>query len=68
MAAAAPDLSGLMWIGALGGLVWIGAIAEVVGESAGWALAVMLGGAGLVGLAVVIARLRPAVTARGARL
>jgi hypothetical protein len=68
VAAAALDLSGLMWIGALGGLVWIGAIAEVVGESAGWALAVMLGGAALVGLAVVIARLRPAVTARGARL
>ena len=66
--AAALDLSGLMWIGALGGVVWVGAIAAVVGESAGWALAVMLGGAGLVGLAVAIARLRPAVTARDARL
>jgi hypothetical protein len=68
VAAAALDLSGLMWIGALGGVVWIGTIAAVVGESAGWALAVMLGGAGLVGFALAVARLRPAVTARGARL
>jgi hypothetical protein len=68
VAAAALDLEGLMWIGALGGVVWVGAIAAVVGESAGWALAVMLGGAGLVGLAVLVARLRPAVTARDARL
>lgn len=66
--AAALDLSGIMWIGALGGVVWVGAIAAVVGESAGWALAVMLGGAALVGLAVLVARLRPSVPAGSARL
>jgi hypothetical protein len=66
--AAALDLSGVMWIGAIGGVVWVGAIAAVVGESAGWALAVMLGGCGLVGLAVLVSRLRPAVTAHSARL
>ena len=50
-----------MWIGALGGVVWIGAISAAVGESAGWGVAVMLGGAGLVGLALLVARIRPIV-------
>ena len=57
-----------MWIGALGGVIWIGAIAAVVGESGSWAVAVMLGGAGLVGLALLVARIRPAVGGAPARL
>ena len=68
MAAAAFDLPGLMWIGALDGVVWIGAISAAVGQSAGWGLAVMLGGAGLVGLAILVARLRPIVAGTPARL
>jgi hypothetical protein len=42
VAAAAFDLPGLMWIGALDGLVWIGAISAAVGRSAGGGGAVML--------------------------
>jgi hypothetical protein len=68
VAAAARDLPGLMWIGALGGVIWIGALAAVVGESGSWAVAVMLGGAGLVGLALLVARIRPAVGGAPARL
>ena len=68
VAAAARDLPGLMWIGALGGVIWIGAVAAVVGESGSWAVAVMLGGAGLVGLALLVARIRPAVGGAPARL
>jgi hypothetical protein len=68
VAAAARDLPGLMWIGALDGVIWIGAVAAVVGESGSWAVAVMLGGAGLVGLAVLVARIRPALEGTAARL
>jgi len=68
VAAAAFDLPRLMWIGALDGVVWIGAISAAVGQSAGWGLAVMLGGAGLVGLAILVARLRPIVAGTPARL
>ena len=68
VAAAALDLPGLMWIGALDGLVWIGAISAAVGRSAGWGVAVMLGGAGLVGLALLVARIRPMVAGVPARL
>ena len=68
LAAAALDLPGLMWIGALDGLVGISTGAAVAGESLGWAVAVMLAGAGLLGLAVLIARIRPAVAASGPRL
>jgi hypothetical protein len=68
VSAAAFDLPGLMWIGALDGVVWIGAIAAAVGQSAGWGVTVMLGGAGLVGLALLVARIRPIVTGTPARL
>jgi hypothetical protein len=57
-----------MWIGALDGVVWIGATSAAVGQSAGWGLAVMLAGAGLVGLAILVARLRPIVAGTPARL
>ena len=66
--AAAFDLPGLMWIGALDGVIWIGAISAVVGESGSWAVAVILGGAGLVALAALVARLRPAVEGTPAKL
>jgi hypothetical protein len=68
LAAAALDLPGLMWIGAADGLFWISAVAAAAGQSAGWAVAVMLAGAGLVGLAVLVARLRPSMPAAGSRL
>ena len=68
VAAAAFDLPGVMWIGAVGGVVWIGAISGAVGESAGWGVAVMLGGACLVGLALLMARIRPIVAGIPARL
>ncbi|HEY7258486.1 MAG TPA: hypothetical protein VH459_05420 [Gaiellales bacterium] len=68
LGAAALDLPGLMWIGAADGIFWICVVAAAAGQSAGWGLAVMLAGAGLVGLAVLIARLRPAVMPNPARL
>ncbi len=68
LAAAALDLPGLMWIGAADGVLWIGAIAAVAGRQAGWAFAVILAGAALVGLAALVSRLRPGVAAGGARL
>jgi len=68
VAAAAFDLPGLMWVGALDGVVWIGAISAAVGQSAGWGVAVMLGGAGLVCLALLVARIRPIVAGAPARL
>jgi hypothetical protein len=68
LAAAALDLPGLMWIGAADGIFWICTVAAAAGQSVGWALAVMLAGAGLVGLAALVARLRPAVTPHDARL
>jgi hypothetical protein len=68
VAAAALDLPGLMWIGALDGIVWIGAISGVVGQSVGWGVAVMLGGAGVVSLAILVARIRPTVAGTPARL
>ncbi len=68
LAAAALDLPGLMWIRAGDGLFWICAVAAVAGQSVGWAVAVMLAGVGLVGLALLVARLRPTVAAGSARL
>ena len=68
LAAAALDLPGLMWIGALDGVLWIGAVAAVAGQQVGWAVAVILAGACLVGLAALVGRIRPGVTAGGARL
>jgi hypothetical protein len=58
LAAAAFDMDGLMWVGALAGLVWLGAAGALVGHSGGWALAVVLLGIGLVALSVLINRLR----------
>lgn len=56
VAAALRDFVGLLWTGALGGLVWLAAIGLVVGRSSGWAVAVVLLGLGLVGLAVLVGR------------
>ena len=66
--AAARDLPGLMWIGALGGVIWIGAIAAVVGESAKLGPSRHAGRRGLVGLALLVARIRPIVGGTPARL
>lgn len=60
LAAARFDLPSLMWVGALGSVVWLGALAVVVGQSAGWALAVILFGTGLVAVATLVARRRRA--------
>lgn len=68
LAAAALDLPGLMWIGALDGVLWIGAISAVAGEQVGWAVAVILAGGCLVGLAALVGRIRPGVAAGGTRL
>jgi len=56
-------MGSLVWTGAIGALVWLGALADVVGSSAGWAVAVIVIGAGLFALATLVARrrgLRPA--------
>jgi hypothetical protein len=58
VAAARFDLPSLLWTGALGGLVWLAALSVVVGSSIGWALAVLVFGAGLIVLATLIARRR----------
>ena len=50
------------------GVVWIGATSTVVGRSASWGVAIMLAGAGLVGLAILVARIRPIVGGIPARL
>jgi len=58
VAAARFDLPSLLWTGALGGLVWLVALSVVVGSSIGWALAVIVFGAGLFALATLVARRR----------
>jgi hypothetical protein len=58
LAAARFQLPSLLWTGALGALVWLVAMSMVVGSSAGWAVAVILLGAGLIALAALIARRR----------
>lgn len=58
VAAARFDLRSLLWTGALGGLVWLVALSIVVGSSIGWALAVIVFGAGLIALASLVARRR----------
>jgi hypothetical protein len=68
LAASALDLPGLMWIGALDGLFWISTVAAVAGERVGWAFAVILAGAGLVALAVLVARVRPTMNGTPARV
>jgi|SRR5579862_2403160 len=50
VAAAAFDLGGLLAIGNLGGVLWLIAVADVVRGSADWSVAVVLAGAGIVGL------------------
>jgi hypothetical protein len=58
LGAARFDMGGLMWVGALSSIVWLGTLAVVVGRSGNWAVAVILFGLGLVGVAPVIARRR----------
>ncbi len=54
----ALELDGLVWVGALASLAWLGMLAAVIGSSAGWAIALLLAGAGLVGLALLVAGVR----------
>ena len=58
LTAAALDFDPLIWIGAAGGAWWVVMIAVVVGSATGAALAVVLAGFGLVGLGLLVARLR----------
>jgi hypothetical protein len=58
VAAARCDMGSLMWVGALGSIVWLATLAVVVGSSASWALAVIVFGLGLIGLAALVARRR----------
>jgi hypothetical protein len=57
VAAVALEEGALLWTGVLGALLWLGAIAELVGSSSGWTAAVMLFGAGMVGISLLVARL-----------
>jgi hypothetical protein len=59
VAAARFDMGSLMWVGALGSVVWLGVLAVVVGQSSGWAVAVVAFGAGLGALGAAIGRRRP---------
>jgi hypothetical protein len=58
VAAARFGLPSLLWTGALGALAWLVVMSVVVGSSMGWALAVIVLGAGLIVLATLIARRR----------
>jgi hypothetical protein len=58
VAAARFGLPSLLWTGALGALVWLVAVSVLVGSSIGWALAVIVLGAGLIALATLVARRR----------
>jgi hypothetical protein len=58
VAAARFELPSLLWTGALGALAWLVALSAVVGSSIGWALAVIVFGVGLIGLATLVARRR----------
>jgi hypothetical protein len=49
---------GLVWVGTVGALIWLGMVAAAVGSSAGWAITLVLGGFGLVGLSLLVAALR----------
>ena len=60
LVAAALEFDTLVWIAAAGGSVWVLMIAVVVGSATGAALAVVLAGIGLVGLGVLVARMRRA--------
>lgn len=54
LGAVMEDMTGLVWIGALGGLLWLLAVSTAVGDSAGWATAVIVLGGGLVALALLV--------------
>lgn len=58
LTAAALDFDPLIWIAAVGGAVWVVMIAVVVGSATGAALAVVLAGIGLIGLGLLVTRLR----------
>ena len=58
LTAAAIDFGGLIWVAAAGGAFWVVLIAAVVGSATGAALAVVLAGIGLLGLGLLVARLR----------
>ena len=58
LTADALDFGGLIWVAAAGGALWVVLIAIVVGSATGAALAVVLAGAGLLGLGLLVARLR----------
>jgi hypothetical protein len=66
LAAARLDMGSLMWVGVLGSIVWLGTLAVVVGSSASWAVAVIVFGLGLVGLAALVTRRRRPPAARPA--
>ena len=66
LGAARYDMGSLMWVGALSSIVWLGTLAVVVGRSGSWAVAVILFGLGLVGLATLIARRRGRAVVRPA--
>jgi hypothetical protein len=55
-AAVLRDLPGLVWTGAIGGVVWLVALCAAVGDSSGWAFAVVVFGAGLVALGLLVGR------------
>ncbi|MFN8108375.1 MAG: hypothetical protein U0Y82_00770 [Thermoleophilia bacterium] len=61
LAAAALDFDALIWLAAVGGAWWVVMIAVVVGSATGAALAVVLAGVGLIGLGLLVARLRRVV-------
>jgi hypothetical protein len=57
LTAAAIDFEALIWLAAAGGALWVILIAVVVGSATGAALAVVLAGLGLLGLALLVTRL-----------
>ena len=56
VAAVTLDMPGLVWIAALGGLVWLCTVSAALGHSSGWAVAVIVLGAGLLGLGLAVNR------------
>ena len=56
MAAVTLDMAGLVWIAALGGLTWLCTVSAALGHSSGCAVAVIVLGAGLVGLGLAVNR------------
>lgn len=56
VAAVALDLTSLVWTAAFGGVVWLLVVSSAIGHSSGWAVAVIVLGAGLIGVGVVANR------------